>query len=216
MATRWKSSTGRRAAPAREPATRGGPRFISPSGYAHLREELERLWRIERPRVTQEVSEAAALGDRSENAEYIYGKRRLREIDRRLRHLSKLLDSLTVVRFDPSQRGRVFFGAWVTLEDEEGREVRYKLVGPDELDVRSGKVSVDSPMGRALLGKRVEDEVTVQRPKGRGTFTVLDIAYDEADAAAASYPLQPLELKLPPPDDEDDEDDDDEEPGLLD
>jgi transcription elongation factor GreB len=212
MATRSKTPAGPgTATKARETAKRGGPRFISPSGYANLREEIERLWKIERPKVTHEVSEAAALGDRSENAEYIYGKKRLREIDRRLRYLSKLLDSLTVVRFDPSQRGRVFFGAWVTLEDEEGREVRYKLVGPDELDVHSGKVSVDSPMGRALLGKRVDDEVTVQRPKGRGIFTVLDIAYDEADAANASYPLQPLELRLPASEDDADDDDDEDE-----
>jgi transcription elongation factor GreB len=184
-------------------------RLITPAGYRRLREELEQLWKVERPKVTHEVSEAAALGDRSENAEYIYGKRRLREIDRRLRYLSKLLDDLTVVRFDPSQQGRVFFGAWVTLEDEEGATLRYRVVGPDEIDVRAGKVSVDSPMGRALIGKRVDDEVSVVRPKGRATYTVLAIEYEQQVDALEHAPLSPLAL----PDDEEagDEEEDEEE-----
>jgi transcription elongation factor GreB len=164
--------------------TTGEPqRFITPEGHARLRDELLRLWRVERPRVTQEVSDAAALGDRSENAEYIYGKRRLREIDRRLRYLSQLLDRLTVVRFEPEQRGRAYFGAWVTVEDDEGAERRFRLVGPDELDVRAGLVSIDSPMGRALLGRAVGDEVSVQRPKGRARLAIVAIEYQE-DAAA--------------------------------
>ncbi len=163
----------------------GKPRFITPAGYRRLREELERLWKVERPKVTHEVSEAAALGDRSENAEYIYGKKRLREIDRRLRYLSELLDRLTIVRFEPTQRGRVFFGAWVTLEDEEGERRRYRIVGPDELDVRSGKVSTESPMAQALLGKRVGDEVTVERPKGIGVYEVVAIDYEQEGAVEA-------------------------------
>jgi transcription elongation factor GreB len=187
-------------------------RLITPAGYRRLREELEQLWKVERPKVTHEVSEAAALGDRSENAEYIYGKRRLREIDRRLRYLSKLLDDLTVVRFDPSQQGRVFFGAWVTLEDEEGATLRYRIVGPDEIDVRAGKVSVDSPMGRALIGKRVDDEVSVVRPKGRATFSVLAIEYEREADALEHAPLPPLPLPdegEEAPDDGDEQDEDD-------
>jgi transcription elongation factor GreB len=173
-----------RRRPKREEEGAGQPRFITPAGYTRLREELERLWKIERPRVTHEVSEAAALGDRSENAEYIYGKKRLREIDRRLRYLSGLLDRLTIVRFEPSQRGRVFFGAWVTVEDEEGERHRYRIVGPDELDVRSGKVSTESPMAQALLGKRVGDEVMVDRPKGIASYEVVAIDYEEEAAVA--------------------------------
>ncbi len=127
--------------------------------------------------MTQEVSDAAALGDRSENAEYIYGKKRLREIDRRIRYLSKLLDELTVVRYTREQEGRVFFGAWVTVETEAGERQRYRVVGPDELEVRSGKISVDSPLGRALLGRRSGDEVTVDAPRGDTSYTIIDISY---------------------------------------
>jgi len=151
--------------------------YITVEGARRLRAELDHLWSVERPRVTQEVSDAAALGDRSENAEYIYGKRRLREIDRRIRFLAKRLDALTVV--EPTQRtdGRVYFGAWVTLEDDDGAEVEYRLVGPDESDARSNHVSIDSPIGRALLGKREGDEVTVARPKGAVTFTIAAVNY---------------------------------------
>jgi transcription elongation factor GreB len=142
-----------------------------------LRDELDHLWKVERPRVTSEVSAAAALGDRSENAEYIYGKRRLREIDRRLEFLAKRIESLTV--FQPPARPpeRVTFGCWVCLEDEDGNTVRYQLVGPDEFDVDAGKISVASPVARALLGKEVDDEVTVQRPRGSVTFTITAISY---------------------------------------
>jgi transcription elongation factor GreB len=153
-------------------------RCITPEGYSRLRQELERLWKEDRPRVTHEVSEAAALGDRSDNAEYRYGKRKLYEIDRRLRYLSKLLDDLTVVRYAPEQEGRVYFGAWVRVEDEDGGRQRYRVVGPDELEARSGKISVDSPLGRALLGKRVGDEVSVDAPRGEICYTVLEIEYD--------------------------------------
>jgi transcription elongation factor GreB len=153
--------------------------YITPEGAEKLQTELEELWNVERPRVTQEVSDAAALGDRSENAEYIYGKKRLREIDRRIRFLSKRLDALIVVR--PGEIGdpeRIFFGAWVTLEDERGGEHRYRLVGPDEIDVGRGRVSVESPIGRVLLGRREGDEVTVQRPAGSVVYSVTRISYD--------------------------------------
>src|SRR5690242_21132012 len=112
--------------------------YITPDGAKRLRSELEQLWTVERPRVTQEVADAAAQGDRSENAEYIYGKRRLREIDRRVRFLSKRLDDLTVVSEAPTDASRVFFGAWVTLEDEDGKRVKYRIVGPDESDADKG------------------------------------------------------------------------------
>jgi transcription elongation factor GreB len=152
--------------------------YITPEGFRKLQEEFESLWKVERPRVTSEVSEAAALGDRSENAEYIYGKRRLREIDQRLRFLSKRLEELTVVRPSPDQEGRVFFGAWVTLEDESGERREYRLVGPDEFDVAAGRISIASPMGRALMGRREGDEFVLQRPKGDATFRVAAIRYE--------------------------------------
>ncbi len=129
--------------------------------------------------MTREVSDAAAMGDRSENAEYIYGKKRLREIDRRLRYLSKRLDDLKVVPPPEDPPDRAFFGAWVTVEDEAGDESRYRLVGPDETDVDHGEISIDSPVGRVLLGKCEGDEVTVQRPKGRATFQVVAVEYEK-------------------------------------
>ena len=153
--------------------------YITPEGFARLREELQELWRVERPRVTREVSEAAAQGDRSENAEYIYGKKRLREIDRRVRFLTKRLEALTVVHAIPEQEGRVFFGAWVELEDEDGVVVSYRVVGPDEFDAARRLISIESPLGKSLLGKQVGDELVVQRPKGRMEYTVLGIRYGE-------------------------------------
>lgn len=151
--------------------------YITPEGARRLREEFEYLWKVERPRVTQAVSDAAAEGDRSENAEYIYGKKRLREIDRRVRFLMKRLDVLTVVEDQPERQGKIFFGAWVRLENEDGAEVVYRLVGPDEFDPSKGYISVDSPMAKALLGKQEGDEVLVRRPAGVATFTILHVAY---------------------------------------
>ena len=155
--------------------------YITPSGEAALRAELEQLWRIERPEVTRQVSEAAALGDRSENAEYIYGKKRLREIDRRVRYLRKRLDVLKVIRELPADTSRVRFGAWVVLLDESGSEVRYRLVGADEIDPARRYISIDSVLGRALLGKAVDDEVRIAAPSGTRTFTVVDIHYGLAE-----------------------------------
>ncbi len=160
------------------PETPKKSHYITRAGYQKLADELDFLWRKERPKVTREVSEAAAQGDRSENAEYIYGKKRLREIDSRMRFLQKRLDALTVVEPSPKQAGRVFFGAWVTLEDEVGETHRYQVVGPDEFDATAKRISIDSPLGRSLLGKHVDDEVVVNRPKGRATYTVLEIAYE--------------------------------------
>lgn len=157
--------------------------YITPAGHKKLAQEFEHLWHVERPRVTQQVSEAAALGDRSENADYIYGKKRLREIDRRLGFLSKRLDAVLVVQATREQEGRAFFGAYVTVEDEEGERATYQIVGPDEVDPAERRISIDSPMGRALLGKAEGDEVTVRRPKGEGIFEVVDIRYERARAA---------------------------------
>ena len=154
-----------------------GSQFITPEGLAKLRAELDTLWRTERPQVTQAVQEAAAQGDRSENAEYIYGKRRLREIDRRVRFLRQRLDGMTVVDQPPSDRTRAFFGAWVTLERADGAQVCYRIVGPDETDAASSYISMDSPLGRALLGKRLGAEVTVMLPTGSTTFSVIAVEY---------------------------------------
>jgi len=138
---------------------------------------LKYLWKEKRPEVTRKVSEAAAMGDRSENAEYIYGKKQLREIDARLRFLSKRLDELTVVDKPPRDRDRVFFGAMVTLEDETGRCFRYRLVGPDEFDVAPEYISIDSPMARALLKKQRDDEVSISQGDRINVYTITDIAY---------------------------------------
>ena len=152
--------------------------YITPQGAVRLREELEALWRVERPQVTRAVAEAAAQGDRSENAEYTYGKRRLREIDRRVRHLRKRLEGMVVVDQPPADPARVYFGAWVTLEaEEDGREARYRIVGADELDREPGYISVDSPLGRALLGRRLDEQVSVQLPGGPRRFVIVEIAY---------------------------------------
>lgn len=163
--------------PRYRPPTTPGSKFITPPGHARLTGELDQLWRIERPRVTQAVSEAAAQGDRSENAEYTYGKRRLREIDTRVRFLRKRLDGMVVVAQPPPDRGRVFFGAWVTLEDEAGDEARHRIVGPDEFDMDPHYISMDSPLARALLGKRLDDEVAVETPGGVRRFTVVGVDY---------------------------------------
>lgn len=156
------------------------PRYITPEGEQALREELRYLWKEKRPEVTQAVREAAALGDRSENAEYIYGKKQLREIDRRVRFLTKRLDELTVVDRLPEDRNKVFFGAWVTVEDEEGEEQTYRLVGADEFDLSKGYLSINAPLARALIGKRRDDEVSIRTPEGWKTVFVTDIHYEPA------------------------------------
>jgi transcription elongation factor GreB len=142
---------------------------------------LHELWHDERPKVTAAVAAAAAQGDRSENAEYTYGKKRLHEIDRRVRFLRKRLEGMTVVDVGaPGARrdgGRVFFGAWVQLEGEDGNLSWYRLVGPDEFDMAGDYVSMDSPLGSSLLGKRLDDSVTVSLPAGDQTFTVVAISY---------------------------------------
>ena len=161
------------------PPSQPGSKFITPAGHERLRAELDRLWRVERPQVTQAVSEAAAQGDRSENAEYTYGKKRLREIDSRVRFLRKRLDGMTVVAKAPTDTRRVFFGAWVTLEDEAGHEQRLRIVGPDEFDMAEHYVSMDAPLPRALLGRRLDDEVAVALPSGERRYVITGIRYQD-------------------------------------
>jgi transcription elongation factor GreB len=154
-----------------------GSQYITPAGAARLREELDALWRRERPQVTAAVAAAAAQGDRSENAEYIYGKRRLREIDGRVRFLRARLEGMTIVSQAPSDRARVFFGARVTLEGADGERRRHRIVGPDEFDMAPDYISMDSPLGKALLGKRLDDEFVLQLERGPQSFTIVAIDY---------------------------------------
>ncbi len=169
------------------PPTQPGSKYITPEGAQRLRDELDQLWLEERPRVTMAVSEAAAQGDRSENAEYTYGKKRLHEIDRRVRFLRKRLEGMIIVggdalagsvRRDPN---RVYFGAWVELEQTEPEQAGprrwYRIVGPDEFDMASDYVSMDSPLGRSLFGKQLGDDVTVELPAGTVTLTIMTVRY---------------------------------------
>jgi transcription elongation factor GreB len=161
--------------------TKPGSKYITPAGARRLQEELDQLWHEERPRVTQAVSEAAAQGDRSENAEYTYGKKRLHEIDRRVRFLRKRLEGMAIV--DPTAHSarrdanRVFFGAWVQIENPAGDLHWYRIVGPDEFDMHEAYISMDSPLGTALMGKRLDDELNVELPGGATTLTVAAISY---------------------------------------
>jgi len=163
----------------RPPRERGSA-YITPEGEAALREELHQLWKVERPQVTAAVHEAAKNGDRSENGDYIYGKRRLREIDSRVRFLNKRLDELQVVDQPPTDCNKVYFGAWVSVENEDGEESRYRIVGPDEFDLKAHKLSMDSPMARSLLGKQVDDEVVVHSPAGEQVLYITGIEYPGA------------------------------------
>ena len=153
--------------------------YITRQGWNEFDQELKFLWKEERPKVTQAVSDAAALGDRSENAEYIYGKRRLREIDRRVRFLTKRLEVLQIVDYNPKQEGKIFFGAWVELEDEEGKTKQYRIVGCDEFAPAKNWISIDSPVARALIGKTLDDEVRVETPSGFITLYVNKIWYEK-------------------------------------
>jgi transcription elongation factor GreB len=152
-------------------------KYITAAGAARLRAELDALWRVERPQVTLAVQAAAAQGDRSENAEYTYGKRRLREIDRRVRHLRKRLEGMTIVDQPPSDPRRVFFGARVTLETDSGERRLYRIVGPDEFDAAPDYISMDAPLARALLGRRLDDQVTVELAAGPVTYTIVALDY---------------------------------------
>ncbi|TDK32703.1 transcription elongation factor GreB [Luteimonas terrae] len=152
--------------------------LITPEGHARLKAELDDLWRVRRPEVVRALSAAAAEGDRSENAEYTYRKKQLGEIDRRVRYLSKRLESLRVVDVAPSDPEAVFFGAHVELEDTDSGELaRYRIVGPDETDAKAGWISIDSPLARAMLKKRVDDEFVAMLPAGPVRFAVVAVEY---------------------------------------
>lgn len=159
------------------PPQKRGSKYITRAGADALQSELRHLWKEERPKVTDAVHEAAKNGDRSENGDYIYGKRRLAEIDRRVRYLGKRLDELTVVDDKPARQDKIFFAAHVTLEDEAGEETTYQIVGPDEFDLKQNKISMDSPLARALLGKLLDDEVAIQTANGEKEYTITAIEY---------------------------------------
>lgn len=154
-----------------------GSKYITPEGRKRLVDEFEFLWREKRPKVTAALAAAAAEGDRSENAEYIYRKKQLREIDSRIHHLKERLEHIVVVDSKPDNESQVFFGAWVRLEDEEGNVSEFRIVGPDESDHAKSLISMDSPMARALMKKMEGEQVTVRRPKGETLFTIVQVRY---------------------------------------
>lgn len=152
--------------------------LVTAEGHARLKAELDELWRVRRPEVVKALAAAAAEGDRSENAEYSYRKKQLGEIDRRVRYLSKRIEVLRVVDTQPADPEAVFFGAHVELEDlASGAVSRYRIVGPDETDARQGWISIDSPLARAMLKKRVDDEFEAQLPAGAASFLIVDVRY---------------------------------------
>ena len=151
--------------------------IITAAGYATLKAELDNLWRERRPEVVKALAAAAAEGDRSENAEYTYRKKQLGEIDRRVRYLSKRLETVKVVEQKPTDGTAVFFGAWLEVEDENGDKQRFRIVGPDETDAVRGWISIDSPLARAALKKRVDDEFDAELPGGRRHFVVVAVSY---------------------------------------
>ena len=162
---------GRYRPPAPKPSA-----YITGEGFEQLQNELNAIWK-HRAGVTRALSAAAAEGDRSENAEYIYRKKELREIDRRIRYLQKRLPDLKVVDATPTNPQQVFFGAWVTLEDEDGQENCYRIVGPDEFDPQKGWISMDAPMARALMKKSIDDEVRVRIGDSESGYIIIDISY---------------------------------------
>ena len=157
--------------------TKSSP-YITAAGHEALEKELRYLWKEKRPEVTKRVAAAAALGDRSENADYIYGKRQLADIDRRIRYLSTRLDELTVVDRLPKDMKTIYFGAWVTLEVENGETRLYRIVGPDEFDRQDNYISMDAPIARSMIGKRIGDSVAVQIGDAKEKISIIDIHYE--------------------------------------
>lgn len=153
--------------------------LITREGYLQLQQEHTYLWNVKRPEITKIVSWAASLGDRSENADYQYNKRLLRQIDRRVRYLRKRIPDLKIIDYSPVQDGKVFFGAWVEIENEQGEIKKFKIVGPDEIYERKDYISIDSPMARALLKKQVDDEFDVITPQGKKQWYVNSINYQK-------------------------------------
>ena len=161
------------------PAAASSTAIITADGHARLKSELDDLWRVRRPEVVRALADAAAEGDRSENAEYIYRKKQLGEIDRRVRYLTKRLQNLRVVDEPPTDPNAVYFGAWLRVESEDGIEHEYRIVGPDETDAAKGWISIDSPLARAALKAKVDDEFEAELPGGRVKFVVVDVRYRE-------------------------------------
>lgn len=155
--------------------------LITREGLEALQQELNYLWREKRPDVTAKVAWAASLGDRSENADYKENKRLLRQIDSRVRFLRKRIEAVKIVEYSPQQDGRVFFGAWVEIENEQGEQLCFRIVGPDEIYRRKDYISIDSPMARALLKKSVDDEVLVSTPTGKKLWFINSIRYSTAE-----------------------------------
>ena len=157
--------------------------LITRAGHDRLKAELDDLWRVKRPEVVKALAAAAAEGDRSENAEYTYRKKQLGEIDRRVRYLSKRVPALRVVDTVPTDPDAVFFGARVEIENvASGETQRYRIVGPDETDAKTGAISIDSPLARAMLKKRLDDEFEAMLPGGATRFVIAEVAYDDGDA----------------------------------
>lgn len=155
--------------------------YITPAGAKKLKDELQHLWKVLRPEVTRKVAAAAALGDRSENADYIYGKKHLREIDSRIRFLQKRLDNLEIVLELPADRNKVYFGAYVSLMDENNDGIEVRIVGADEFDPKKNWISIHSPVAKSLLGKNRGDSVMLDRPKGKIEASIVNIEYLEID-----------------------------------
>lgn len=153
--------------------------WITPEGLEKVKAELDQLWKVERPETTQKVAWAASLGDRSENADYHYNKKRLREIDKRVHYLRKCIDDLKVIPYAPYQEGKVLFGAWVEIENAKGHKIRLRIVGGEELFERRDYISIDSPMAQALLKKEVGEEVLVQTPNGQMAWKIRAIEYEK-------------------------------------
>jgi transcription elongation factor GreB len=151
--------------------------YITPEGYARLKAEYDQLFRVRRPEVVRALAAAAAEGDRSENAEYIYRKKELREIDRRVHYLQKRLPDLKVVDTRPTDASRVYFGAWVEIIDEKGAAKTYRIVGADETDAAQGRINVDSPLARALLKRKKGETVTALLPGGETEFEIVSVRY---------------------------------------
>jgi transcription elongation factor GreB len=159
--------------------------IITADGHRRLKAEMDELWRVRRPEVVKALAAAAAEGDRSENAEYTYRKKQLGEIDRRVRYLGKRLQTLKVAEGAPTDRAAIYFGAWFCIEDDAGKRQHLRIVGPDETDAALGYISIDSPLARAVLRKRVDDEFEAELPGGRRSFAVVAISYETATASAA-------------------------------
>jgi len=165
----------------RPPRARASP-YITAEGHARLTAELKELWKVQRPALTARIQAAAANGDRSENGDYIYGRKAQREMDARIRYLSKRLDEVEVVERTPRDQSRVYFGAWVSLEDETGKTLKVRLVGADEIETSLGWISIDSPLARAALGKSVEDEISLQTPSGDQLYWITEIIYSATES----------------------------------